>query len=89
MTMKAYTQFSRALLSRTMQRVKEAGIEDYKKAWVWTMDRRTWEFHYKDYFGTCSASDAYEARHIGWAHYLLKTGKAYLLKATTAGSKST
>jgi hypothetical protein len=46
-----------------MKDVREVlGYRESKKAWVWTSDRKSWEFHYGDFYDYFHASDAYEAR---------------------------
>src|SRR6478752_9598892 len=63
--------FSRSLLSWTL-----ADVSRYvpairrKKAWVWTSDRRTWEFHFEEFFDTFGASDAFDAKAKGWQNWL-------------------
>jgi hypothetical protein len=66
---------SRLLLTSIFGAVKAEGIKDYRKAWVWTSDRRTWEFHYRNHLDCFSASNAYEARAKGWANYLRQEGR--------------
>ena len=43
---------------------------EIKKAWVWTSDRRTWEFHFGEFYDYFHASDAYEAYAKGWEAWL-------------------
>jgi hypothetical protein len=71
--------FDRAWLACVMLKVRDRGIKHPNKgrgkAWVWTSDRRTWEFHYKpcdgcEFFTAIAASNAYEAKAKGWEEYL-------------------
>jgi hypothetical protein len=67
--------FSRTLLRWTLEDVSRyVPAERRKKAWVWTSDRRTWEFHFEDFFDCFHASDAYEARSKGWSNWLSSKG---------------
>ena len=72
--------FDRAWLACVMLKVRDHGIKHpckgRGKAWVWTSDQRTWEFHYKpcdgcEFFTAIAASNAYEAKAKGWEEYLL------------------
>ena len=65
--------FSRLWLACVMDDVRKAGVKGLSKAWVWTSDRRTWEFHFGDFFDCFNASNAYEARAKGWESFLRKT----------------
>ena len=67
--------FSRELLSGIMPAVWRAGGR-YKDAWVWTQDRKTWEFHGPhNYHWYGRADDAYHARYKGWQAWLAEQEK--------------
>jgi len=67
--------FCRMLLTLIGPEVKAAGYRVNKDAWIYhyTMFRGHYEFHGPDgYFdGSIVASNAYEARYIGWMRFLV------------------
>lgn len=67
--------FCRTLLADTIDDVRSAepGIVT-AKAWVWSGDRRTWEFHFGEFYWHGNASNAYEARALGWSAWLKSKG---------------
>jgi hypothetical protein len=68
--------FSRLFLKGVLAEVAEiVPKNDMKKAWVWTSDRRTWEFHFGDYFDYFHASDAYEGRAKGRQNWMARQEK--------------
>jgi hypothetical protein len=67
------TTFSRLLLKGALEEVRKLiPAKQSKEAWVWTSDRRTWEFHFQEYFQCFGASDAYEAKAKGWRLWLAR-----------------
>jgi hypothetical protein len=67
--------FCRELLRETIDDVKAAApAVKVSDAWVWSGDRRNWEFHFNGFYWNGSADNAYHARANGWSAWLRAKG---------------
>lgn len=63
--------FCRKLLSLTHADVRKAWPQvRVSDAWVYRLDRQSWEFHFGAFYWHGRAANAYDARAKGWAAYL-------------------
>lgn len=66
--------FERSLLRETVADARKAGAR-IREAWVHQYDDQRWEFVYRDFNATVSATTAWGARALGWEQWLAAQSK--------------